>query len=203
MNDRTAAISARSLGSLAMRSASARACSSHAELDASIKARRIASDCDRPRSINLRSARCDWSSSLTEIALSGTTSNCIAFVIQSALSTWPGFRSGTWLFERIAGESARDHHHSVWETVDPDGRRVVLTFARWRHIVERHPELAHQRVRILGAVSAPDRQINGRRRDERWFYGRGIGPSRYVKVVVHYEGDHGRIATAFPRGAFP
>ena len=91
----------------------------------------------------------------------------------------------------------------MWETVDPDGRRVVLTFARWRHIVERHPELAHQRVRILGAVEAPDRQLNGRRRDERWFYGRGIGPSRYVKVVVHYEGDHGRIATAFPRGAFP
>jgi hypothetical protein len=58
-------------------------------------------------------------------------------------------------------------------------------------------------VRIIGAVEALDRQLNGRRRDERWFYGRGIGPSWYVKVVVHYEGAHGRIATAFPRGAFP
>ncbi len=28
----------------------------------------------------------------------------------------------------------------MWETVDPDGRRVVLTFERWRHIIWRHAE---------------------------------------------------------------
>ena len=72
MNARTAAISARSLGSFAIRSASARACSSQAEFAVSIRARRIASDCETPRSINLRSARWDSSSSLTEIAFSGT-----------------------------------------------------------------------------------------------------------------------------------
>ena len=36
-----------------------------------------------------------------------------------------------------------------------------------------------------------------------WSYGRGIGPSEWLRVVVHYEQGRGRIATAFARRAFP
>lgn len=91
----------------------------------------------------------------------------------------------------------------MWQTVDPDGRGVVLTPERWRHIVERHAELALNRENILAAVAAPEARRHGHEQDEEWFYGRGFGPSRWVRVVVHYEGAKGSITTAFPRRALP
>jgi hypothetical protein len=91
----------------------------------------------------------------------------------------------------------------MWETRDPDGRRVVLTDERWRHIVERHPELRELRVAILLAVAEPHAHRPGHQRCEEWFYGRGFGPSAYVRVVVHYERGLGSITTAFPRRALP
>ncbi len=91
----------------------------------------------------------------------------------------------------------------MWETVDPDGRRVVLTFERWRHIVWRHAELADDLVGVLAAVAEPQERLSGGSTLEEWYYRREIGPSRWVKVVVHYEEGEGRIVTAFPRRLFP
>ena len=91
----------------------------------------------------------------------------------------------------------------MWETVDPDGRRVVLSFDRWRHIVEEHGELEPYRRSLLAAISAPDRRIPGRWTDEEWFYLRTAHPSRWIKVAVHFEDGEGRIVTAFPRRRFP
>ena len=91
----------------------------------------------------------------------------------------------------------------MWETIDPDGRRVVLTLAAWRHIVERHEELAGLRAVILAAVADPDRRIAGRAQGEEWFYRHGLGPSLWVKVAVHFGEAEGRIVTAFPRREFP
>lgn len=90
----------------------------------------------------------------------------------------------------------------MWEMVDPEGRRVVLTFDRWRHILDEHGELELLREAVLRAVGQPDRRIPGRWADEEWFYGRA-GPSRWMKVVVHFDGEAGRIITAFPRRRFP
>jgi hypothetical protein len=42
------------------------------------------------------------------------------------------------------------------ETVDPDGRRVMLDAVGWRHIVDEHAELASHREAVLATVSAPD-----------------------------------------------
>jgi hypothetical protein len=91
----------------------------------------------------------------------------------------------------------------VWETIDPDGRRVELAFDRWRHICVQHPELEAFRTEILALVSAPETRLPGRQPAEEWLYGSGFGPTRHVKVVVHYEGDIGQVATAFPRRRFP
>lgn len=44
--------------------------------------------------------------------------------------------------------------------------------------------------------------VIGRHPDETWFYGRG-GPSRFLKVIVHWTGDRGVIVTAFARRRFP
>jgi len=43
----------------------------------------------------------------------------------------------------------------------------------------------------------------GRHHGEEWFYLEGAGPSRWLKVVVHYEGKSGRIVTAFGRRSMP
>lgn len=90
----------------------------------------------------------------------------------------------------------------MWETVDPDGRRVVLTGQRWLHIVGRHRELGVGPEALMDAVARPDRQVPGREVGEEWFYG-GAGPSLWIRVVVHYEQEQGLIVTAFPRRAFP
>jgi hypothetical protein len=104
---------------------------------------------------------------------------------------------------RIARKDRPAHDGTVWETVDPDGRRVVLTFSRWRHIVERHSELAQARDEILAAVASPGVRRPGHEPGEEWFYGAGVGPTHWVRVVVHFEGAIGSITTAFPRRALP
>jgi hypothetical protein len=87
---------------------------------------------------------------------------------------------------------------------DPDGRPVVLTAARWRHVLDGHPELAPHQDLVLAAIRAPDRRLPGRWPNERWCYlATPAGPSRWLKVVVVYEGERGQVFTAFARRAFP
>jgi len=95
------------------------------------------------------------------------------------------------------------HDSRVWETVDPQDRRVMLTFAAWRHICAKHPELMPFRGSLLQAIRTPRRQAPGRQPGEQWFYATGFGPTQFVKIAVHYEGDQGAIRTAFPRRRFP
>jgi hypothetical protein len=92
------------------------------------------------------------------------------------------------------------------EAHDPDGRRVELTVERWEHIVDErtgHPELARYRPAIIRAVAAPDQVSPGRRPNERWFFLRDAGPSRWLQVVVAYERSRGWIVTAFGRRRDP
>lgn len=86
---------------------------------------------------------------------------------------------------------------------DPRGREIVLTAERWQHIVTGHPELAAHVEQVLRAVRAPTEALPGREPDEEWFYLRDAGPSRWLKVVVLFEGPTGRIITAFPRRRKP
>lgn len=87
--------------------------------------------------------------------------------------------------------------------VDPDGRRVELTEERWRHILAGHPELAPHLASVTRAILEPDQRRAGREVGEEWFYLENAGPSRWLKVVVHYEGGRGRIVTAFARRSMP
>ncbi len=87
---------------------------------------------------------------------------------------------------------------------DPHGREVVLSVERWGHILKGHPELAEYSGAVLKAVESPTEMIPGRELGEEWFYLRGVGPSRWLKVVVRFErGAGGRIITAFPRRRKP
>jgi hypothetical protein len=91
----------------------------------------------------------------------------------------------------------------MWETVDPEGRRVVLSSERWRHICERHPYIDLGPEDVIGAVGQPDARVLGRTTYEEWFYREEAGPSRWIRVVVHYEGGRGFVVTAFPRRSLP
>lgn len=91
----------------------------------------------------------------------------------------------------------------VWTTRDPEGRVVTLTDERWQHICDRHWPLRPFRREILAVLTNHVARLEGRRTGEVWFYGAGFGPTRFAKVVVHYEGGTGTIATAFPRRRIP
>jgi hypothetical protein len=88
---------------------------------------------------------------------------------------------------------------------DPDGRVVELTAERWEHITapDGHPELAVHRDAVLRAVSEPDLRRAGREPSEEWFFLAGIGPSRWLQVVVAYDENRGWIVTAFARRSDP
>lgn len=88
--------------------------------------------------------------------------------------------------------------------LDPDGRSVVLTEARWVHITAGHPELRKLRAAVVEAVHAPSRRLPGRSLGEAWFYKADVGPSRWLKVVVRYDTiGSGWIVTAFARRSLP
>ena len=91
----------------------------------------------------------------------------------------------------------------MWKTRDPDGREVVLSWARWTHVLRRHPYIGVKPEAVVDAVARPDVHMPGRRAGEEWFYRREAGPSAWISVVVHYEHDRGLIMTAFPRRSFP
>ncbi len=91
----------------------------------------------------------------------------------------------------------------MWRTVDPDGRIVVLHEERWQHIAVEHPELSRLRPLLLATVSLPDEWIAGHRPGEEWFYRENPGPTRWLRVVVHFHERQGFIVTGFPRRSFP
>jgi hypothetical protein len=79
---------------------------------------------------------------------------------------------------------AKTHASSGVAETGPSGRTVVLSAERWVHITTRHPELCTYRADVLAAVRRPTSRVPGRRPDEEWFYRRGAGPRRWLKVVV-------------------
>jgi len=91
----------------------------------------------------------------------------------------------------------------MWSTRDPDGRTVILTTERWEHVIFGHPYVGVTPEEVIEAVARPDARVVGRGYGEEWFYRAGLGPSMWLRVVVHYEHDRGLIRTAFPRRAYP
>ena len=83
------------------------------------------------------------------------------------------------------------------------GHSGITTTERYLHTtahpedVDGDPELVEHQEAILRAVGAPAAVHPGRATNERWYFLRGAGPSRWLHVVVANEGDRGRIVTAF------
>jgi hypothetical protein len=91
----------------------------------------------------------------------------------------------------------------IASVADEKGRRVELTEERWLHIVDAHPELELHQAVVIDAAGAPTHRLLATRPGEEWCYLEAVGPSRWLKVVVAYAGQTGRIVTAFPRRSLP
>jgi hypothetical protein len=85
------------------------------------------------------------------------------------------------------------------ETADPDGVRVVLKGRIWSEkIVRDHHEIEAYRDEVLRTVSLPDHVAPDPDYEDRTrYYARGVGPSRWLLVVVSYEQTPARIVSAF------
>lgn len=81
---------------------------------------------------------------------------------------------------------------------------MVLTAERWAHICDGHPELGPHLADVLAAVREAEHVMPGRRPGEEWFYAEGVGPSRWLKIVISFpDGEPGRIITSFGRRRKP
>ena len=80
---------------------------------------------------------------------------------------------------------------------DPDGRQVELTAERWAHILEEHGEMAVHRGALLGTVTEPQHRTPDPRPQRERYWRRGLGPSRWLLVVIDFGSDPARVVTAF------
>lgn len=89
----------------------------------------------------------------------------------------------------------------VASTKDPLGRTVVLTeYTWWSHILDPkgHPELEGLEMAVMRVVEDADHTCDGNFPGAKAFYKRNLGPARYLAVVVAYDGQIGRVITAYP-----
>ena len=90
-----------------------------------------------------------------------------------------------------------DNEEIVGETIDAEGRRVVLLARIWHgKILVDHAELRPFLEGLLMAVTAPDIVRRDVHPDRQHFFANHLGPSRWLRVVVSYEQVPARIITA-------
>lgn len=89
------------------------------------------------------------------------------------------------------------------ETVDPDGRRIILDYEGWEHILEEHPEMATSREQIMATIRSPDHRRPDPRPGRERYYSRDLGPSRWLFVVVDFSETPPRIVTAYANRKAP
>ena len=81
--------------------------------------------------------------------------------------------------------------------IDPDGREVVLLARIWADKITRdHPELVDHLDAVIQTVARPDHVEPDALPARTRFYGRNVGPSRWLMAVVSYEQQPARIITA-------
>lgn len=87
-------------------------------------------------------------------------------------------------------------NRGIQSTLAPAGQEVILTAASWRHIVNRHPEMAQYRDAVIEVISNPDAVLEDPRPGRQRFYREGLGPSRLLRVIVDFNQRPALIVTA-------
>lgn len=90
------------------------------------------------------------------------------------------------------------------ETTTPEGVRVVLFQDTWQEHILRpesgHGELEPHLHAVLEAVSSPDHREADSWAHRQRFFKRGVGPSRWLMVVLDFQQEPARIVTALGYG---
>lgn len=81
--------------------------------------------------------------------------------------------------------------------IDPEGRIVVLDAEGWAHILAEHLEMSAHQMAIMATIAHPDHSRPDRLSGRIRHYRRGIGPSRWLLVVIDFGEVPGRVVTAF------
>lgn len=79
----------------------------------------------------------------------------------------------------------------------------MLTQERWDHILDGHSELDGLEPAIMRVVEDADITVDGNDPGTKKLYKRGLGPARYLAVVVAYSGMTGAVRTAHPLSKEP
>ncbi len=83
------------------------------------------------------------------------------------------------------------------EALDPDKRRVVLDESGWAHVLDEHGEMEAHRDAVIATVSAPQHRRPDPRPARERYWRRGLGPSRWLLVVIDFSDDPARVVTAY------
>ncbi len=88
---------------------------------------------------------------------------------------------------------------TVDEISDSCGTRVVLATRLWREkIVRDHPEIEPHLGEVMPTVASPDHTEPDPGYESRVrYYARGVGPSRWLLVLVSYEQTPARVVSVF------
>jgi hypothetical protein len=90
------------------------------------------------------------------------------------------------------------------ETRTPEGTRVVLFEDTWLlHILlpqQGHPELEPHLTAVLAVLPEPDHREPDPRPSRERFFKQGVGPSKWLMVVVDSAQEPSRIVTALGYG---
>jgi hypothetical protein len=81
---------------------------------------------------------------------------------------------------------------------DRIGGTIVLEHERWEHICKRHRQLDGYEIAVMTAIENADKTKMGNTPNSRVIYAEGIGPARWLAVVVEYDGLNGHVVTAYP-----
>jgi hypothetical protein len=91
----------------------------------------------------------------------------------------------------------------ITETRSPDGRDVVLTGTTWAHIVGDKEDMADYEEAVMLTISRPDVREDDPRPGRERFFRRGVGPDRWMRVVVEFRGERDLVVTAFGQSNDP
>lgn len=73
---------------------------------------------------------------------------------------------------------------------------VVLNAATWAHIVAEHPDMGRFLTEIMITAATPEVVIDDPRPGRRRHFRKSVGPSRWLRVIVDFDGQPPRIVTA-------
>ena len=89
------------------------------------------------------------------------------------------------------------------ETIDPDGRRVVIDERSLGHLRRRRPQMLRHVDAIVATIARPDRRegdpVPGRER----FYHIDLDAHRWLRVIVDFSEVPGFVVTAFIQDTEP